>query len=220
MAHREFNVSSLEVAADKRAVSPRRAARRNKIIEIAADAFFDNGYANTTMSSIAAKVGGSKGTLWSYFSSREELLFAVIEYETSESRAKISSMLNPSMEVQCTLAEFGRCLLTRITSPRAISLHRLVVGESGRHPEIAEIFFQKVTSKIYNTLATYLQECETRKVFSFPTSVRAARVLMSLFMGNSFQNLVMGLQESVGDEEINLDVEHALECFFRAYSSE
>ena len=44
-------------------------------------------------------------------------------------------------------------------------------------------------------------------------------MLMSLFMANSFQNLVMGLQASVDDEEIKSDVERALECFFSAYSS-
>lgn len=211
-------VSSLEGAADKRALSSRQDGRRGKIIEIAADAFLRDGYANTSMSSIAAKVGGSKGTLWSYFSSREELLVAVIEYETRDSRARIASMLSPSTDVRCTLAEFGRCLLTRITSRRALSLHRLVVGESGRHPEIAEIFFQTVISKIYGMLAAYLQDCATRGVFSFQQSRRPARTLMTLLTGNSFQNLLMGLQQSVDDEEINSDVEHALDCFFNAYS--
>src|SRR4026208_346391 len=61
----------------------RRRDRRGAIIGVARRSFLNNGYAATTMSSIAAELGGSKGTLWSYFPGKEELFAAVLR-ETTE----------------------------------------------------------------------------------------------------------------------------------------
>jgi hypothetical protein len=44
----------------------RRLSRREAILEVAERSFLEQGYAATTMSAIAAELGGSKGTLWSY----------------------------------------------------------------------------------------------------------------------------------------------------------
>src|SRR3546814_17201673 len=55
------------------------AARRKAFVDAARELFFANGYAGTTMSSIASKVGGSKTTLWTYFPSMEDLFAAVVD---------------------------------------------------------------------------------------------------------------------------------------------
>ena len=52
--------------------------RRETILEIARDMFFTEGYAAVSMSAIAARLGGSKGTLYNYFASKEELFSAVM----------------------------------------------------------------------------------------------------------------------------------------------
>ena len=56
-----------------------RLTRRAQIISAAREHFFEHGYADTNMSAIAAKLGGSKGTLWSYFPSKEALFTAIVE---------------------------------------------------------------------------------------------------------------------------------------------
>jgi TetR/AcrR family transcriptional regulator, mexJK operon transcriptional repressor len=48
--------------------------RREIILNVAMQSFLKHGYAGTTMSVIAETLGGSKGTLWSYYSSKEVLL--------------------------------------------------------------------------------------------------------------------------------------------------
>src|SRR5262245_55550788 len=55
-----------------------RLEKRAQIIAIARQHFFEHGYDNTTMSAIAAQLGGSKRTLWSYFSDKEELFTAMV----------------------------------------------------------------------------------------------------------------------------------------------
>src|SRR3546814_14826440 len=55
------------------------ALRRKAFVEAARKGFLANGYAGTTMSSIASAVGGSKTTLWTYFPSKEALFEAVVD---------------------------------------------------------------------------------------------------------------------------------------------
>ena len=56
-----------------------RDARRQAILDIARESFVTDGFAATSMSAIAAKLGGSKGTLYNYFRSKEELFEAIMQ---------------------------------------------------------------------------------------------------------------------------------------------
>jgi AcrR family transcriptional regulator len=58
--------------------------KRQEIIRIAAGLFEELGYERTSMSAIAARVGGSKATLYGYFSSKEELLRTVLDQDVNE----------------------------------------------------------------------------------------------------------------------------------------
>ena len=54
-------------------------ARRKAILATAREMFLDQGYKPVSMSAIAARLGGSKTTLWSYFPSKPVLFMAVAE---------------------------------------------------------------------------------------------------------------------------------------------
>ena len=62
----------------------RTEVKRQEIIRIAGELFEERGYDRTSMSAIAARVGGSKATLYGYFKSKEELLLAVLDYDVGE----------------------------------------------------------------------------------------------------------------------------------------
>src|SRR3546814_3412867 len=70
-------------------LSERKTQRRASILEVARRSFFEKGYAATTMSGIAATLGGSKSTLWRYFSSKEELFAAVLDDATAEFKREL-----------------------------------------------------------------------------------------------------------------------------------
>ena len=57
--------------------------RRQAILEVAREVFLQEGYAAASMSVIAARVGGSKAPLYSYFPSKEQLFGARIWAECS-----------------------------------------------------------------------------------------------------------------------------------------
>ena len=57
----------------------RKEERRQAIVAVARSAFFRGGYGGTTMSAIAAELGGSKATLWAYFRHKEDLFDQMLE---------------------------------------------------------------------------------------------------------------------------------------------
>src|ERR1700735_2390989 len=55
-----------------------RDQRREAILNVAREVFFELGYSAASMSAIAARLGGSKGTLYNYFKNKEELFEAQV----------------------------------------------------------------------------------------------------------------------------------------------
>ena len=195
----------------------RRLSRRDAIVEVAARSFLKRGYAGTTMSGVAATLGGSKGTLWSYFPSKELLFAAVIERASGAFRAELTLILNPDDELELALRRFCSEFLRKVTSPQAIALHRLVAGESGRFPEVGHIFHENALRLMHNLLAAYLSSAMERGLLRKADPLRAAQHLGSLCASRSHQQLLMGLIERAPPEMIEADVASALDTFLRAY---
>ena len=67
-----------------------RKSKKNRIIEAAADIFAQRGYAGASVADIAVKAAIGKGTVYEYFSSKEDLFFAVFEWYTQRSSRQAS----------------------------------------------------------------------------------------------------------------------------------
>src|SRR5579863_10433780 len=96
------------------AESVRGDAKRRAILEVAREVFLAQGYAATSMSEIAAKVGGSKGTLYNYFRSKEEL-FAAFMADTCQGQAAAAfdrfAPIGEGRGVRDSLIELGLSLM-------------------------------------------------------------------------------------------------------------
>ena len=70
----------------------RKQDKKSLIIEAAARVFANRGYNSTLIANIATEAGIGKGTIYEYFSSKEDLFFAVFEWfvEMTEAEAKVS----------------------------------------------------------------------------------------------------------------------------------
>ncbi|MFT3998253.1 MAG: helix-turn-helix domain-containing protein, partial [Asticcacaulis sp.] len=58
---------------------PDKDTRREAILDVASRIFLEEGFDAASMSAIAARVGGSKGTLYNYFKNKEELFEAFVD---------------------------------------------------------------------------------------------------------------------------------------------
>ena len=123
----------------------RKEARPGELLDAALDLFVEKGFAATRVEEVAARAGVSKGTLFLYFQSKEELFKAVVrenisgrfkqwndEFETFEGTA--SEMLAYCMTVWWE----------RVGATRASGITKLMMSEAGNFPEIAAFYQTEV----------------------------------------------------------------------------
>lgn len=190
------------------------------ILSVASESFLRNGYAATTMSSIAATLGGSKATLWSYFPSKEELFAAVLDDALTAYRARLSQILDPCGDLETTLRRFSHSFLEKVVTPDAIALHRLAMTEAWRFPEMGAIFYENAPKHTRALLAAFLEGAMKRGQLRMADPEKAARALITLLISGCHHLLLLGQIDRASPEQLEEDVAYAVDCFMRAFAPE
>jgi AcrR family transcriptional regulator len=193
----------------------RKEERREAILEIAKREFLDHGYSGASMSAISAELGGSKGTLWSYFPSKEELFSAVLDHATREYRSRLADVLKPGEDVRAAVLQFCRGFIAKISSSDGVRLHRLIASEVGRFPEVGDIFYRRAPQPTQQLLADFFERAMDKGILRQEDPLFAARILASLCLG--VQQRVMWGQE-LSAAERDSEAEQIAEVFLRAFA--
>jgi AcrR family transcriptional regulator len=137
----------------------RKDARPQELIDAALALFVEKGFAATRTEEVAARAGVSKGTLYLYYPSKEELLKAVI-------RERISSEIEAgAQEIQQHRGSSGE-LLRRLLAPwwlrmydsPASGVFKLVITEVRSFPDIAEYYFREVVEPGHRIIGAVLRK--------------------------------------------------------------
>jgi TetR/AcrR family transcriptional regulator len=123
----------------------RKEARPGELLAAALDLFVEKGYAATRVEEVAQRAGVSKGTLFLYFSSKEELFKAVVRENISGRFAEWGEELKT---FEGTSEELLRYCLTswweRVGATKASGIPKLMMSEGANFPELAQFFQQEV----------------------------------------------------------------------------
>jgi AcrR family transcriptional regulator len=123
----------------------RKEARPGELLDAALDLFVEKGFAATRAEEVAARAGVSKGTLFLYFASKEELFKAVVRENLSGRFAEWNQEFE---EFEGSTAEMVRyCMRVwweRIGATRASGITKLIISEARNFPEIAAFYQQEV----------------------------------------------------------------------------
>lgn len=196
-----------------------RETRRAAIVAVAREMFLEHGYAATSMSTIAAALGGSKGTLWAYFPSKDDLFTAVLDDVTAAFRKNLEDALQPGRDCRTTLLDFTERFSTKMIDPDSIRLHRLIVGEGGRFPEIGRIFYVRGPQIVLERLSSYLRGCMEAGALRADDPMHAAMVLIQL--NQMQQHLRLWNIADIPDaEEIRRHAVAAVDLFTRAFAAD
>lgn len=204
-------------ASDKRPPNDPAAMRRRAFVDTARDLFFANGYAGTTMSSIASKVGGSKTTLWTYFPSKEELFAAVVDDIVEQYGDMLSMDLPLDEPVPDVLRLFGNLLMTKLTTTPILSLFRLVVGEAERFPHLAETFYERGPRRGKARATLWVAEKMRRGELRTGDPMRAVHQFVGLCQAGRYQFALLNLPDNHPFGSFRDDVDAAVEAFCRAW---
>lgn len=123
----------------------RKEARPQELLDAALELFVEKGFAATRAEEVAARAGVSKGTLYLYYPSKEELLKAVIRERLSDEIA--AGALQVEQYEGPTSALMLEVLTTwwaRMFDSPASGVFKLMISEVRGFPEIAEFYVHEV----------------------------------------------------------------------------
>lgn len=190
--------------------------RREYILAVAALVFADEGYGATSMSTIAARLGGSKATLYKYFPSKEQLFEAVMEQRCGEVTAPLQQIAEAEDgDLESLLANFGSRFMAALFQPGALELHRTVHAESLRFPQLAETFIRSGPEAVYATLSAALRRFAARGLIECADPRLAAEQFMGMVRGDRHMRVAMGLAEPPPLDVIEREARFAAKVFVR-----
>lgn len=123
----------------------RKEARPGELLDAALDLFVEKGFSATRADEVAARAGVSKGTLFLYFQSKEDLFKAVVRENIAN---KFPTWQEEFISFEGSSADMLRYAMTswweRIGKTRASGITKLVMSEAQNFPEIAEFYQEEV----------------------------------------------------------------------------
>lgn len=196
-----------------------RETRRSAMIEAAREVFFEYGYGGTSMSAIAAKIGGSKTTLWTYFPSKQVLFEAVVDDLVERYGSVIDDVPLPPGDAEPTLNRFGQAVVETVLSPPVLQLYRMVIGEAGRFPELGELYHQKGPGKAESRLTAFIESEMAAGRLRRAEPEMAALYFMQLCQAHHVQKALLCIAARVSKPQLAQDVQAAVGAFLKIYGA-
>ncbi len=154
--HSPSTLNPQDESANKR--ERRKEARPVELLDAALTLFVEKGYAATKVEEVALKAGVSKGTLFLYFATKEELFKAVIRSNLAEHfpgwNQEFESFQGSTAEM---LAYAMQSWWERIGNTRASGITKLVSSEGSNFPEVVEFYEAEVLRPGRNLFKAILQ---------------------------------------------------------------
>ena len=136
-------------------------AKTEAILEGAIAEFLKSGYAATSMDRVAKSAGVSKATVYSHFGDKQSLFDAVMQYLVKDKFQTVMGLEQPhslKQDPKIVLSEMATKMLENAKSDRHFKdFIRIIIGESGRFPELARAYVNNIIKPAIDTLTKYFK---------------------------------------------------------------
>ncbi len=186
----------------------RKDARPSELASAALELFVERGFAATRLDDVAKRAGVSKGTLYLYFDSKDELFKAIVREGIVPRFVEFEERMR---SYEGSSADLMRLLVKtwwqKIGATKLAGISKLMISEAGNFPELAKFYHDEV---IVRGLAIFkvaiqrgIDSGEFRPMeLEHTPHICAAPVLMLMLWRNSFD--LCGAQGM--DPETYLDI--------------
>ena len=144
----------------------RKDARPGELLAAALELFVEKGFAATRAEEVAKRAGVSKGTLFLYFASKEELFKAVVRENISGRFTEWNAEFDNFQGSTADLLRYSvRAWWERIGSTKASGITKLMMSEASNFPELATFYQHEVIQPGNDLLRRVLQRGVDRGEF-------------------------------------------------------
>jgi TetR/AcrR family transcriptional repressor of uid operon len=165
------------------APSDRALARRQQVLDAAAECFRRRGFHAASMAEIAKTAGMSPGHIYNLFENKDEVIAGIVERDCDELMARIAKLQQEEDVLQTMLAETERAIdESTVVADAALELE--VLAEASRNPELAAVV-HRTQALVHQKGLDLIRQClgpEADKLS--PEEVRGRALMLSaLFNG-------------------------------------
>ncbi|MCC5610304.1 TetR/AcrR family transcriptional regulator [Nostoc sp. CHAB 5834] len=172
-----------------------------QILQGAMQEFLQHGYAGTSMDRVAVAAGVSKATVYSHFQDKKGLFKVLLEQLASKKNSSIFGTEPIEGEPVVILHQVATKALEQMLNDKEHSAFmRVLIGESGRFPELAQICVRAMIKPVAETLTHYLASPELK----IPDPEATARILLGALVHFHITQNVMHGEEIIPMESDRL----------------
>ncbi|MCC4596672.1 TetR/AcrR family transcriptional regulator [Xanthomonas campestris pv. phormiicola] len=197
----------------------RTEAKREAIVEAAAEVFLEAGFEGASMTQIATRAGSSKRTLYGYFPSKEELFVAVAHSVAERFMDPIlAALMQTRDDLPTALQRLGEDALAFLCSEQSVQVWQTIIGVSGRS-DIGLLFFERGPDDGMSRLGTFLQEQMRQGRLRHADPTTAARHLAGLLEAETLMPCLFGALKNPSPQYLREATQRALLVFFGGYGT-
>jgi len=191
-------------------------AKRKAILMTARATFLELGYHATTMSELSARLGGARATLYSYFSSKQDILCAVLEdFVAQHARDSFQILQKHNQPYIDTLREFADCFVIAVGGSDAVNLRRQAVAVAV-NSAVAKRFLAIGPARTIEEVTRFIERGIKDGEFAADDPKLAAKQLLALLGGPSSLQLEGAVKLS--KRQAQRYAQAAVDIFLRSYA--
>jgi AcrR family transcriptional regulator len=196
----------------------RKAARPGEILDAALELFTEKGFVATRLDEIADRAGVSKGTLYLYFDSKEDMFRAMVQNiivpHVDQAEQLISDHVGTQRElIECFVWNWWEV----VGKTRLAAIPKLLVAEAHHFPELAEFYVIHVVDRVRNLLAAIIRQGVAQGEFKKVDANSAVRVLIAPLVFAVIWDRSLGLFDK-SDYDRGQYIRTHLQLFFEGVS--
>jgi AcrR family transcriptional regulator len=212
-------------ATGSEAVEPRRGRGRPQarcdeetravILEAARQEFAASGFAATSIENVARRAGVSTKTLYRVVPDKKTLFEATVTQRMDRFVSAVSLRACEGGDIEAALPDALLACADLVLDPEVIALHRLILADSDKFPEIAETFYIKAMRRSVAALAEWLLVQQKRGLIALDDVDAAAGMLLGMLVFQPQRDVMFGHKPPPSRRELELRARTCSALFLR-----
>lgn len=194
--------------------------KARQILDGAREVFLRDGFDGASMNDVARAAGVSKGTLYAYFQSKDELFAGLIRHDKRQQAERMCKwgIRSADLSPRATLLEVGRTMVAMLIRPDHLAQVRTVMAVAPKFPAVGRAFYE--AGPLYGTerLASLLDRLVAEGAYRIPDTRLAAVQFLQLCQVDLFRRAMFCVGEAPTEAELEAGVTAAVDVFERAYA--
>jgi AcrR family transcriptional regulator len=192
----------------------------DQVLDGARTVFLRDGFEGASVDDIVREAGVSKATLYSYFPDKRLLFVEVAKAECAAQSDAAVAQVEASEDIRQALTTAADRMIRFFMSDVGLQVHRIIVGESQRFPDIGRQFYESGPARVHQILRNFLQKAVDQGKLRIDDIDLAADQFPELCKAGLHLKMVLGLRKPPTDEEIDRVIAGAVDMFLCRYGVE